>query len=150
MESEVGIFHFEFDSNIILNDNSSISKSDHEESSISEDKLDSEQYNLLYEIRKIVKKKKQFIIKFDTENLNFYANFIIKKHPIYSKILNSIAEYVKHKDQYEISFCFNNDITVDIINDGIIESRLETPISLEEFYNFCLIVQDIAMFITID
>ena len=151
MESEVGIFYLELESKIILNDNYSLSKLDTEESSMSDDTSNSEEFDILDDIKKIVNKGKQLIMKFDTEYLHFYANFIIKKHPIYSEILKTISECVIHKDQYEILFSFNNDIiTVEIINDEIIESCLKNAISLSSFYDFCLIVQDIVIFITID
>ena len=143
MESEVGIFYLELESDIFLSNNSSLSKLDSED--------DSEELSILDEIKKIVDKRKELIIKFNTEYLQFRIDFIIKKYPIYSKILKHISESEGSKDQYEISFTFNdNIIVIEIINDEIVENCFKNIISLSEFYDFCHIIQDIAIFITVD
>ena len=154
MESEVGIFHLELEPMIILNDNFSLSKFDLDPSSESETEANLSnlvELNILDDIKKVISKKKQLIIKFGTEYLHFYINYIIKKYPIYFEILKPISECITHKDQYELSFYFNNNIiALEIINDGIIENYFDDVMSLSSFYEFCLIVQDIVIFITID
>ena len=76
----------------------------------------------------------------------------MKQYPIYISILHPISQYIDCHSQYiEILFYFNNDIiTAKIVNDGIVENHIDNPMSLSSFYDFCHIVQDIVVFITID
>ena len=148
MESEVGIFYLELESDKFINDSYESSNISVEESIVSDD------------IKQCVMEGKKIIISFNTNYLSFYLKFITKKFPIYSTILNPIIIDLRYEDQYEnndyenqyeITFSLENETTIiEILNNGILKNYFRNIISLTTFCELCLIVEDIAKFIVID
>lgn len=145
MESEVGIFYLELESDKFIND-SYESNNEISESIITDD------------IEQNILEGKKMIISFNTDYLCFYLKFIVKKFPIYSTILKQIIIDLEHQsknqyqndeeDQYEISFSLENEATIiEILNNGQLKSYFRNIISLTSFCELCLIVEDIAKFI---
>ena len=139
MKSEVGIFYLELDSDL------SISPDFREKLSIFDDPIP-DNFEILKDIKTVIKKGKKITIKFDTEFLYFHLQFIIKRFPVCSNILTPIIKNVK--DEYELSFFSNNNIniTVEIINDDMVEHRFDEALSISSFYEFCYHIKDIAIF----
>jgi len=145
MESEVGIFYLELESDKFISDSYESSNISVEESIISDD------------IKENIMEGKKIIISFNTNYLAFYLKFIIKKSPIYSTILTPIIIDLQYEDQYEnndyenqyeITFSLENEATIiEILNNGILKNYFRNIISLTTFCELCLIVEDIAKFI---
>lgn len=139
MESEVGIFYLELDSNI----NNLTSFSDISDSS------SSDQYEVLYEIKRLINNKEKLLIKFETEYLYLHLKYIIERHPIYSEILEPVLKNVVL--EYEMKFYLCDDIiTVEIIHEEVIEYYFKNILSLSSFYKFCELVKDIVIFMKTD